>query len=239
MDWFSFLVAGIMVYVAVAVFALGMSYRIYQWLSVPKSNIALGIFPKPSSSSAKWLKVIKDALVFPQAIEVDWQMWLFAILFHFALLGAFVGHLRLIREFTPLAAALGVKGMDQLSALGGGTMGIILTVALVYYLFRRFTPPYKELSVMEDYLLLILILLVVTMGNHMRFFGDIHTADYRAYVQSLLAFKPALTANLASSSTKWALVFHIFFANLLLIYFPFSKLVHVIGTFAANLVRSE
>lgn len=239
MDWFSYLVAGIMVYVAVAVFVLGMSYRIYQWFSVPKSSIKLGLFPKPSTAGARWFKVVKDALIFPQAIEVDLRMWFFAILFHFGLLGAFIGHLRLVHELTPLANALGAKGMDQLSALGGGTMGIIITVALAYYLLRRFASPYKDLSVPEDYLLLVLILLIVTMGNHMRFFGNIHTADYRTYVQSLLAFKPAFPAILAASSTKWSLVLHVFFANLLLIYFPFSKLIHVIGTFASNLVRSE
>jgi nitrate reductase gamma subunit len=71
----------------------------------------------------------------------------------------------------------------------------------------------------------------------MRFVGHVDASEYRAYVGSLLAFKPSFTAVLADSSTKTALVFHILFANLLLIYFPFSKLVHVIATFPANLAR--
>lgn len=239
MDWFSYIVAGIMVYVAVAVFVVGMGYRIYEWLSIPKTGIKLGIFPKPSSGRARWLKLAKDSLVFPQTIEVDKKMWFFAILFHLGLLGAFIGHLRLLREWTPLVNLLGTKGMEQLGFLAGGSAGIILIIALAYYVIRRFASPYKDISVPEDYLLLGLILLIVIMGNHMRFFGHIPVADYRAYVHSLLVFKPAFTATLAASSTKWSFVLHIFFANLLFIYFPFSKLTHTIGTFAANLIRSE
>ena len=48
---------------------------------------------------------------------------------------------------------------DQLSLWGGGVMGIILLVALAYYLLRRFTSPYKEMSILEDYLLLVLLIL--------------------------------------------------------------------------------
>jgi nitrate reductase gamma subunit len=239
MDWFSFLVAGVMVYLAVFVFITGMLYQIYRWLSVPKTNVRLGIFPKPKSKTARLLKLAKDSFIFPQAFEIDRKMWFFAILFHFALLAVFIGHLRLIQEFSFLFNILGNKGVERFAFISGGSMGIILTVALLYYFSRRFKSPYKDLSVPEDYLLLILLMLVVTMGNHMRFFGDVRVADYREYVHSLFVFKPAFNLGLSVSLSKYSLVAHVFFANLLFIYFPFSKLVHAIGTFAANLIRSE
>ena len=237
MDWFSYWVAGIMVYVAVAVFVLGMTYRVYQWLSAPKTRVKTGIFPKENTTGARVFHLVKDSFVFPQVLQVDRRMWFFTILFHFGLLGAFVGHLRLIHELTPLVNLLGPKGMNQLSVLGGGVMGIVLIVTLAYFLLRRFTSPFKELSVLEDYLLVILLILIVVMGNHMRFVGHIDVSAYRAYVQSLLVLKPAFPAPLAESSIKSALVFHVLFVNLLLIYFPFSKLVHLIATFPANLAR--
>ncbi len=239
MDWFSFLVAGVMVYVALTVFVLGMAYRIYLWAKVPKTRVRLAIFPGRRSRVARWFVAAKNALIFPQVIEVDPKVWLFSMLFHFGLLGAFVGHLRLLHEFTPLVGALGSEGMERLSFWGGGTVGVILSMAIVYLLVRRMKSPYRDVSVPEDYILLLLILAVVTMGNYLRFFGDVHIADYRAYVQSLLAFKPAFAAALAASSFKSALVVHVFLANLVLIYFPFGKLVHVVGTFATNLVRSD
>jgi nitrate reductase gamma subunit len=237
MDWFSYLVAGIMVYVAVAIFIIGMAYQVYEWLRSPKTRIKTGYFPKPSASGERWLKVAEDSFIFPQVIEFDRWMWVFTILFHFGLLGAFVGHLRLLQEFTPLVDLLGSKGMDRFAFWSGGLMGIVLMGGLIYYLLRRLNFPFREVSVPEDYILLVLLILTVVMGNLMRFAGDIHVGDYRAYLQSLLSFRPAFSEALTGSPTKWALVFHVLFANLVFILFPFSKLVHVIATFPTNLAR--
>lgn len=226
-----------MVYLAVVVFAIGMAYQIYQWLRAPKTRVKTGYFPKPESASARWIKVAEDSFLFPQVIQFDRWMWFFTILFHFGLLGAFVGHLRLLQEFTPLVKVLGPKGMEHFSLWSGGFMGIVLVAGLIYYLVRRLRFPYKELSVPEDYLLLILLILTVVMGDLIRFFGNIEVADYRAYLQSLIAFRPSFPPAMAISLTKWLFLFHVLFANLLFIYFPFSKLVHVIATFPANLAK--
>src|SRR4030067_615663 len=99
---FSYMVAGIMVYGAVAVFILGMIYRVYQWAGAPKARLKTGVFPKPASGAARWGQVAVDSFAFPQAWKADRTIWIFTILFHFALLGAFVGHLRLVPQFTPL-----------------------------------------------------------------------------------------------------------------------------------------
>ena len=237
MDWFSYLAAGIMVYVAVAVFILGMIYQVYQWLKAPKTAVRTGYFPKPKSSQGKWLKVGEDSFIFPQVIRFDRSLWVFTILFHFGLLGAFVGHLRLVHEFTPLVQALGSKGMDRFALWSGGIMGALLSIGLIYYFLRRLVRPYRELSLPEDYFLLFLLFLAILFGNQMRFLGDVQTADYRAYLQSLIAFQPAFPPALASSSSRWVLVFHVLSANLILIFFPFSKLVHTIATFPANLAK--
>jgi nitrate reductase gamma subunit len=234
MDWFSYLVAGIMVYLALGMFVIGMAYQIFKWFRVPQSRVRTGYFPKPDTSEERWVKMAEDSFVFPQVVRFDPWMWVFTVLFHLGLLGAFVGHLRLIQEFTPLVSLLGSKGMDRFASWSGGFMGVILMAGLLYYLLRRLTFPYRALSVPEDYLLLVLLILTVIMGNLMRFFGDIDVGDYRAYLQSLIIFRPSFPPALADSSTKWALILHVLFANLVLILFPFSKLIHVIATFPAN-----
>ncbi len=238
MDWFSFVFAGVFVYIAIVIFIGGLIWQVVKWQRIAKTPIRLGMFPQPTGAARGW-KLLKDTFFFPQVLDTDKGIWLFAGAFHLAGLLMFVGHLRLIHEFTPLLTWLGVDGMNQFAYLTGGTFGIVLTVALIYYLLRRFVSPYKDLSVPEDYLLLILVLLIVTMGNHLRFFGDVHVADYREYVTSLLTFKPAFNAAVAASSVKWSLTVHVMLACVLFIYFPFSKLTHSIGVFAANLIRSK
>lgn len=239
MDAVSFLIAGVMVYVAAAVFVGGTAFRIYQWLRVPRSGVRLGLFPRPRSRMGRAFQITRDTFVFPQVRDVDRIMWLAVIGLHAALVAAFVGHMRLVGEFTPLANVLGGTGMARFSLLTGGTIGIVLMVALLYLLARRFKSPYKDISAPEDYILLVLILMVVLMGNHLRFFGDVHVTEYREYVRGLLTFSPSFSTVLAASSTKWSLVAHVFFANTLLMYLPFSKLVHFVGSFAGSAIRSE
>lgn len=239
MDIFSFIVAGIMVYIAIAVFITGMTFRIISWFRVPKSSVRLGLFPKPKTRVGRFFKVLKDSFLFPQSYSVDKVTWLFTIIFHGSLLVILLAHFRLIHEFTPLANLLGVDGMNTLSAIGGKTLGIIIIFPVLFYLFRRFVSPHKDLSVPEDYFLVIILIFIIAFGDHLRFFADFHVEDYRQYVQSLLVFKPAYPEAIANSSSKIVLSLHVLSVNIFILYFPFSKLMHIIGTFAANKIRSE
>jgi nitrate reductase gamma subunit len=224
---------------ALAVFVGGMAWRVRIWTRAPRSPVRLALFPKPASGLGRFGRLLTDTFVAPQSAAIEPRMWAFAMLFHLAALAAFVGHLRLVHEFTPLVDAFGMEWMNAFAGLAGGIAGIAMLVAVMYWLTRRTFGPYKALSVPEDYLLLVLLLLVVVMGDHMRFVGGLHAPVYIAWFQSVLAFRPSFPAELAASSTRWALDFHMLFVDLLLIYFPFSKLTHVVGAFATNLVRTE
>lgn len=239
MDTYLQITSVILVYVAGVVFIGGMGWRIYQWATTPKSPVRLGMFPKPKTRLGRVGKMLKDTFIAPQSARIEPRMWLFAMMFHLAALGAFVGHLRLVQEFEILVNWLGEEGMNTFAAWSGGIAGTLMMLAVLYWIGRRTYGPFKRLSVPEDYLLLALLLGVVIMGNHMRFFGDVHADTYREWFQSLLVFQPAVPAEIAESSVGWSLGTHMLFVNLFLIYFPFSKLVHTVGSFSANLVRSE
>lgn len=239
MDIFSFIAAGIMVYIAIAVFIVGMTFRIISWFRAPKSPVRLGLFPKPKTRVGRFFKVIKDSFLFPQSFSVDKAAWIFAIVFHGSLLVILLAHFRLIQEFTPLVNLLGADGMNTLSAIGGKTLGIIIIFPVLFFLFRRFISPHKDLSVPEDYFLVIILIFIIAFGDHLRFFADFHVEDYRQYVQSLLVFKPAYPETIANSSSRIVLSLHVLSVNIFILYFPFSKLMHIIGAFAANKVRSE
>jgi nitrate reductase gamma subunit len=163
-----------------------------------------------------------------------------AMVFHLAALGGFIGHLRLVHEFTPLAAVLGGEaGMNVFAAWTGGIAGILMLGAVLYWLGRRTYGSYRKLSSPEDYLLLVLLLGIIVMGDHLRFVGNLHGPTYIAWFNSLLAFRPAFPPELASSGALWSLAWHMFFVDAFLIVFPFSKLTHVMGSFTGNLVRSS
>jgi nitrate reductase gamma subunit len=239
MDWFSYLTSGIGVYVALAVFTGGMAWRAWQWSRTPRSPVRLGLFPKPKTGAGRFGKLLTDTFVAPQSYKIAPAIMVAAIAFHLAALAAFVGHLRLVHEFTPLVALLGENGMNTFAAWSGGTAGIVMLAAVLYWLGRRTFGPYKNLSVPEDYLLLVLLLGIVLMGDHLRFVGGLHAPTYEAWFASLMAFRPSFPPELANSPTRFALDWHMLFVDAFLIYFPFSKLTHAIGAFATNLVRSS
>ncbi len=238
MDWFSYLTSGIGVYVALVVFTGGMAWRVWQWSRTPRSPVRLALYPKPKTGSARFGKLLVDTFVAPQSFRIAPAVMIAAMLFHLAALAAFFGHLRLVHEFDPLVGWLGEGGMNTFAAWSGGAAGIIMMAAILYWLGRRTFGAFKNLSVPEDYLLLVLLLGIVVMGNHLRFVGGLHADTYRAWFQSLLALNPSFPADMAGRGEIWALDWHMLFVDAFLIYFPFSKLTHAIGAFATNLVRS-
>jgi nitrate reductase gamma subunit len=238
-DWFPWLTAVWGVYIALAVFIIGMGWRVYQWTSTPKSPVRLGLFPKPASGAGRAGKLLVDTFVAPQSFEIATGIMVAAMAFHLAALAGFVGHLRLLHEFTPLVALLGTEGMNAFAGWSGGIAGVVMLAAVVYWIGRRTFGPYRKLSSPEDYALLFLLLGIVIMGDHMRFVGVLHGPTFIAWFQSLLRFQPSFPPELARSSELWALAWHMFFVDLFLILFPFSKLTHSMGAFATNLVRSS
>jgi nitrate reductase gamma subunit len=238
MDAFSFFAAGILVYMAVAVFIVGTVVQFVRWQRRPASGIRQGMFPKPRGLP-RLLKLGKDSFVFPWVLDTDRWMWFFVITMHAAGVGLFFGHTRLFGDPGFILSLVGEEGMNRLGGILGAGIGIFLFVAFTYFLIRRMKYPYKELSVPADYLLLLLILLLILLGNHLRLTHPFELADYRAYMSSLVAFSPDYPAGIAGSEAKWVLTFHVLTANMLLIYFPFSKLIHSVGSYAGNWLRSE
>jgi nitrate reductase gamma subunit len=62
--------------------------------------------------------------------------------------------------------------------------------------------------------------------------------DYQSYLWSLLILKPDLPVAVTDSGHSFMLVLHIFFANLFLIFFPFSQSMHSFLSLPMNKLRT-
>jgi nitrate reductase gamma subunit len=159
------------------------------------------------------------------------------MLFHICFLLLIIGHLELIREIKIFQI------IPHEVFLGNGFIGLILSVSLLFFIFRRFVSPNRDLSVPEDYYLLILLFLTVVFGSQMDWarnwyeYGDMSVTEYREYLSSLVFLKPELTTGITYSGHAFMLVLHVFFANLFLMFFPFSKIMHSFFTLAVNRLR--
>lgn len=223
-----------MVYLAVGVFTLATAIRIVNILNEPKHPTSLQIFPVRRPT---WLWALHDTFLFPTVRRHKPLLWVFLMGFHVLLVLLFIGHLELIADFQMFQI------IPHEIFLGNGFVGLLLAVCVLYLLFRRFRSPVRELSVPEDYYLLILLLLIVIFGSQMDWarrwyeYGDMTPGDYRTYLYSLLLFKPELPYAVTFSGHSFMLVLHVFFANLFLMVFPFSQLMHAILALPMNKLR--
>jgi len=234
METIYYLVLIPMVYIAFTVFVLGTALRLVKIFRGPSAPGKLQIYPEKRS---KWLWAAYDTFLFPTVLRRKPSLWVFLMLFHIAFILLIIGHLELIKEF----AFFQIISHEVFP--GKGFIGLTLSICLLYFLFRRFSSPVRELSVPEDYYLLILLFLTVFFGSEMDwarrwyYYDTISVDSYRGYLFSLITLKPELPYEITSSGHTFMLVLHIFFANLFLIFFPFSQVMHSFLSLPMNKLR--
>lgn len=223
-----------MVYIAVAVFFIGTVVRLVKLFTQPKNPSTLQIFPE---KRPKWLWALHDSFLLPTVRKHNPLLWVFLMVFHICFLLLIIGHIELFESFAVFQI------VPHEIFLGKGFLGLLLCIALLFFLFRRLISPYRELSVPEDYYLLILLFLTVLFGSQMDWartwysYGELGVEDYREYLLSLLYLKPDIPANILFAGHSFMLVVHVFFANLFLMFFPFSQIMHSFLALPINKLR--
>ena len=223
-----------MVYAAAVIFIAGMVIRLSGIYAAPKNPTTLQIYPR---KKAPRLLALYDTFFLPTVRRHKPVLWVFLMAFHVGLVLLLIGHLELFKSFSLLQA------IPHDVFIGGGWTGLVILVCIIYFLFRRFHGPVREISVFEDYLLLILLLLAVLFGSQMNWardwygYGEFGIDAYREYLLSLLSFKPEVPYDLLAGGHNFMLVVHVFFANLFLMVFPFSHLMHAVFSLPMNNLR--
>jgi nitrate reductase gamma subunit len=230
----SYIILVPMVYLAAAIFVIGTTVRLIKIFKAPKHPTTLQIFPEKRPA---WLWALHDTFLFPTVRRHKPVLWVFLILFHVCLLLLIIGHLELFGEFEILQI------IPHEIFLGKGLVGLLTGISLLYFLFRRFRSPVRDLSVPEDYYLLILLFLIVLFGSQMDwarnwyYYESMTVDDYREYLGGLIAFQPYLPESVTESGHSFMLVLHVFLANLFLIFFPFSQVMHSFLSLPMNKLR--
>lgn len=225
------IVGQILPYIAAGVFIAGMLWRIYSWLkcSVP---FPLTMFPAPNSAVGSAAAIVKEMLLFDSLRRSDKGLWLWAWLMHIALASIIGGHIVGISQLGHQFTAFGVSAACsvELSAVLGTASGLAAFSALTVLLYRRTAlPDVKRLSCPADYFDLLLLLGVVITGLHMRMTTlEVDLTAIRAYMNGLLALSPIAIPN------NMIFISHYLFVNVLLIYLPFSKMIHAAGFFVTR-----
>jgi len=226
-----YLILGFLPYFTIAVFIIGMAYRLTVWAKTPQPG-ALTLFPAPQRGSATFWNVVKESLLFPGLFKGDRLLWVFAWVFHVTLALIFIGHVRVFTDFPALWAALGINA-DQMSAISGGAAGIVVAVFALLLFFRRLAVQrVREISQFPDIIALLLIIAIIMTGNVMRFAQHFDLAVTRTYFAGLFTF--SLSSSMLPNNPMFTL--HFLLAQMLIMFIPFSKILHFGGIFFTQAV---
>jgi len=182
----------------------------------------------------------KNKLYNNKTLSHSWEIWLwvFALAFHYAFFVVIVRHLRFFFEPVPACIKLleffdgvmRVEFVDNLVQVGlpGIFMsGIVLLAAALFLLIRRIVIPHvRYISLAADFFPLFMIIGIAASGFFMRYYAKVDIVGIKELAMGLVSFHPAVPEGIGA-----AFFVHLFLVCIFLIYFPFSKLMHLGGIF--------
>ncbi len=206
-------------YISVGVFLLGVLYRLYSWLKTPVP-LRIVTTPAPKTRIGVLLRILGDLLWFPNLLKAEKPLWAAGWTFHILLWLVLLRHLRYF--LYPVPAWL--EGMQTL----GLYAGYFLPLPLAFLLARRLVAERTlYISILGDFFALFLLLGIAVSGILLGVFFRTYIVDVKALALGLIHFKPVL------GEFHWLFVLHFLLVLVLLIYFPFSKLMHAGGVFVS------
>ena len=156
-------------------------------------------------------------------------LWAAGIGFHYSMLVILLRHLRFFTEPVP-GFVVAIQRMDGFMIIGMPevyvTTGLFIA-ALGFLLVRRlWSAPIRYISLAADYFALFLLLGIGLSGAWMRHIAKIDVPAVKGFVMGLLHLSPQASAALGP-----VFFAHLFLVSTLLMYIPFSKLMHMGGVF--------
>jgi nitrate reductase gamma subunit len=156
-------------------------------------------------------------------------LWLGALAFHWSLLIIILRHFRYFTEpvyaFIPFLQNL--DGFFQIGIPIIFITNIVIVIALIFLLLRRIIDPkLRYFSLSSDYFSLFLLISIAITGILMRYFTKVDIVSIKEFAMGLFSLQPVVPEEIGIM-----FFIHLFLVCVLLIYFPFSKLLHMPGVF--------
>ncbi len=211
------LIFTLLCYVAFTVFLVGFIRKVYRYATVP-SPLKIPTTPAPVTKGGVALRMAGEVFFFTSLFKGNKWTWLGGYIFHITLALVIIRHLRYFLVPVPeLVEHVGPPGVWA---------GVILVGAAGYLFVRRIAVDRtKYISSGADYFALALIALIAISGLTMKFVFRTDIVDVKAFMMGIVTFSPV---NMPADPI---FIFHLFMVIVLLIYFPFSKLMHAGGIF--------
>ena len=211
-------VFNLLAYLAAAVFVLGFLNKVILYFKTP-SPLKIPVTPAPTSAMGVVARLIPEIFFFRSLLKggpAEKILWFGGWIFHLSFLLIVLRHLRFFTYPVPGF----VMSFQQI----GIWAGLVFPIALLILIVRRFTNDrLATISLFADYFVLLLIISIGFTGLLLKYFLRTNLVEVKAFILGLLTFSPAQMPD----STLFLI--HFSLVLILLVYFPFSKLMHAWG----------
>lgn len=205
-------------YLATLILIGGLAYKIVEYARTP-APLKVPTMPAPLTTGGVVVRMIEEVIFFKSLFRshLKWT-WLLGIVFHAALLVILLRHLRYFIEpvwwWVVLVQPFGKYG------------SFVMIVALLGLLARRLlVERVNYISNPSDYLMLVLLLVIGVSGTMTTFVAHTDIVQFKAFMLGVMYF------DWQPLPTDGPLLVHLTAVILLMVIFPFSKLLHAPGIF--------
>ncbi len=210
-------VFAVLFYLAGVVFTAGIVWKVLSYARTPVRNL-LPISPAPRSYGGVLWRILREALLFESLFRASKWTWLFGWIFHYALAVVLLRHLFFVVD--PISPWV------FLLFFPGDVAAWLMVAAVLGLLGRRvMVDRVRYVSTASDYSMLVLILLIGGSGLALRYQVPVDILATRQFMMGVIDFSPT------ELPVHGMLYLHLASVLLLVLIFPFSKLIHFPGYF--------
>ena len=207
----------VLFYAATAILAGGLAYKVARYARTP-APLKIPTMPAPLTRGGVAFRLAREVALFESLFKANKWLWIFAVAFHLGLLLALLRHLRYFTEpvwpVVALIQPLGVYG------------GLAMLLGLAALLLRRLVlARVRYITAPSDLLMLALLLGIGMTGMAMKNAAHTDIIAVKAFFLGLMRL------DIRALPADPLLYAHLGLAALLMIVFPFSKLLHAPGVF--------
>ena len=207
----------VLFYFAAGLFAVGLSYRIAVYARTP-APLKIPTTPSPRTLFGVVLLMAREVFFFESLFKASLWTWLFSLMFHGGLALVLLRHVRyFIDPVWSWVVFIQPFGLYAGFVMVAGLMGL--------WGRRFFVDRVRYISTPSDHLMLLLLILIGASGLVMKFLTHTDVVSIKSFFIGLMSF----TINTLPSD--WMIYMHLSLIALLMIIFPFSKLLHAPGLF--------
>jgi nitrate reductase gamma subunit len=204
-------------YAATLTLVLGLVVKIKQYATTP-APLKIPTTPAPTTRQGVVLRMAREVLLFQSLFKANKWIWLFGWMFHVALALVLLRHLRYFTDpvwsWVTLIQPFGLYAAFALVIGLAGLWGRRFLVERIRYI----TGP-------SDHLMLLMLVGITISGLGMKYVAHTDIIAVKAFMLGLMYF------NFQPLPSDPLVMIHLGLVALLMIVFPFSKLLHAPGVF--------